>query len=97
MVDSTEPVGPAVKLFTKGFYAGIYEALKEDGIFVAQTDNPWFKADLIRKVQRDVREIFPIRAFIGLIFRPIQADCGHLQWVLKKYDPLEVRGCHSMK
>lgn len=60
MVDSTEPVGPAVNLFTKGFYAGIAKALKEDGIFVAQTDNPWFKADLIREVQRDVKEIFPI-------------------------------------
>ncbi|MBM7690640.1 spermidine synthase [Peribacillus deserti] len=60
MVDSTEPVGPAVNLFTKGFYAGIAKALKEDGIFVAQTDNPWFKADLITEVQRDVKEIFPI-------------------------------------
>lgn len=60
MVDSTEPVGPAVNLFTKGFYAGISKALKEDGIFVAQCDNPWFKADLIRQVQSDVKEIFPI-------------------------------------
>lgn len=60
MVDSTEPVGPAVQLFERGFYAAIHEALKEDGLFVAQTDNPWFKADLIRKVQRDVRELFPI-------------------------------------
>lgn len=60
MVDSTEPVGPAVQLFDRGFYQGIYDALKEDGIFVAQTDNPWFKADLIRKVNKDVKEIFPV-------------------------------------
>src|SRR5690606_19549304 len=60
MVDSTEPVGPAVQLFERGFYAAIHEALKADGIFVAQTDNPWFKADLIRQVQQDVSEIFPI-------------------------------------
>ncbi|MFP7492623.1 polyamine aminopropyltransferase [Terribacillus saccharophilus] len=60
MVDSTEPVGPAVNLFTKGFYAGIAKALKEDGLFVAQTDNPWFKADLISQVYKDVKEIFPI-------------------------------------
>jgi spermidine synthase len=60
MVDSTEPVGPAVELFSRGFYQAIHESLKEDGIFVAQTDNPWFKADLIRSVNRDVREIFPI-------------------------------------
>ena len=60
MVDSTEPVGPAVNLFSKGFYAGIAKALKDDGIFVAQTDNPWFKADLIRQVYQDVKEIFPV-------------------------------------
>ena len=60
MVDSTEPVGPAVNLFTKGFYAGISKALKEDGIFVAQSDNPWFTPDLIKQVQKDVKEIFPI-------------------------------------
>ncbi|WLR48882.1 polyamine aminopropyltransferase [Halobacillus litoralis] len=60
MVDSTEPVGPAVNLFSKGFYEGIAKALKEDGIFVAQTDNPWFKADLIRQVYSDVKETFPI-------------------------------------
>lgn len=60
MVDSTEAVGPAVNLFSKGFYAGIAKALKEDGIFVAQTDNPWFTPELITNVQRDVKEIFPI-------------------------------------
>ena len=60
MVDSTEPVGPAVNLFTKGFYAGISKALKEDGIFVAQTDNPWFTPELITTVFKDVKEIFPI-------------------------------------
>lgn len=60
LVDSTEPVGPAVNLFSQGFYAGISRALKEDGIFVAQTDNPWFKADLIHQVFHDVKEIFPV-------------------------------------
>lgn len=60
LVDSTEPVGPAVSLFTKGFYAGIDKALKPDGIFVAQSDNPWFKSDLIEQVFKDVKEIFPI-------------------------------------
>ncbi|WP_099159362.1 polyamine aminopropyltransferase [Virgibacillus ndiopensis] len=60
LVDSTEPVGPAVNLFTQGFYAGIAKALKDDGIFVAQTDNPWFKADLIHQVYKDVKEIFSV-------------------------------------
>lgn len=60
LVDSTEPVGPAVNLFSQGFYAGISRALKADGIFVAQTDNPWFKADLIHQVFHDVKDIFPV-------------------------------------
>lgn len=90
MVDSTEPVGPAVNLFTKGFYAGIANALKEDGIFVAQTDNPWFKADLIRNVYRDVKEIFPItRLYIANI--PTYPS-GLWTFTLgsKQYDPLAV-------
>ena len=69
IVDSTEPVGPAAPLFERGFYQGIFEALKEDGIFVAQTDNPWFKADLIQKVNRDVKEIFPIVHVYGANIR----------------------------
>jgi len=90
MVDSTEPVGPAVHLFERGFYQGIYEALKEDGIFVAQTDNPWFKADLIRQVNKDVKEMFPI----------VRVYCANIPtypsglWTFtigsKKHDPLHV-------
>ena len=90
MVDSTEPVGPAVHLFERGFFQGIYGALKEDGIFVAQTDNPWFKADLIRQVNKDVKEIFPI----------VRVYCANIPtypsglWTFtlgsKKYDPLHV-------
>lgn len=91
MVDSTEPVGPAAPLFERGFYQGIYEALKEDGIFVAQTDNPWFKADLIQKVNKDVREIFPItRTYIANI--PTYPS-GMWTFTLgsKKYDPVAVK------
>lgn len=90
MVDSTEPVGPAVNLFTKGFYQGIHDALKDEGIFVAQTDNPWFKADLIRSVNRDVKEVFPI----------VRVYCANIPtypsglWTFtlgsKKHDPLAV-------
>lgn len=90
MVDSTEPVGPAVQLFEKGFYQGIYDALKEDGIFVAQTDNPWFKSDLIRKVQRDVKEIFPIVRLYQANIPTYPSGLWTFTMGSKKYDPLEV-------
>jgi spermidine synthase len=90
MVDSTEPVGPAAPLFERGFYQGIYEALKEDGIFVAQTDNPWFKADLIQKVNRDVKEIFPITRVYSANIPTYPSGLWTFTLGSKKYDPLQV-------
>ncbi len=90
MVDSTEPVGPAVELFTKGFYQGIYEALKADGIFVAQTDNPWFKADLIRQVNQDVKEIFPIVRVYGANIPTYPSGLWTFTMGSKQYDPTQV-------
>ncbi|KGP92490.1 spermidine synthase [Pontibacillus chungwhensis BH030062] len=90
MVDSTEPVGPAVNLFTKGFYSGISNALKEDGIFVAQTDNPWFKADLIQQVMGDVREIFPVTRLYTANIPTYPSGLWTFTIGSKTYDPLEV-------
>ncbi|MCM3788791.1 polyamine aminopropyltransferase [Domibacillus sp. 8LH] len=90
MVDSTEPVGPAVNLFTKGFYAGISKALKEDGIFVAQCDNPWFKAELIRQVQADVKEIFPITRLYTANIPTYPSGLWCFTIGSKKHDPLQV-------
>ncbi|MGI6553779.1 MAG: polyamine aminopropyltransferase [Clostridia bacterium] len=60
VVDSTDPVGPAVGLFSKEFYQSAYEALTEDGILVAQTESPFFNADLISSVYKAIGSIFPI-------------------------------------
>lgn len=60
LVDSTEPVGPAVELFSSVFYQDIYEALKDDGLFVAQTESPFFNKDLIRDTNQSISELFPI-------------------------------------
>lgn len=90
MVDSTEPVGPAVNLFSKGFYAGIAKALKEDGIFVAQTDNPWFKADLIQQVFKDVKEIFPITRLYTANIPTYPSGLWTFTIGSKKHDPIAV-------
>lgn len=90
MVDSTEPFGPAAPLFELGFYRGIYEALKEDGLFVAQTDNPWFKADLIQQVNRDVKEIFPIVRVYGANIPTYPSGLWTFTIGSKMYDPLAV-------
>ncbi|MBB6453907.1 spermidine synthase [Salirhabdus euzebyi] len=91
MVDSTEPVGPAVNLFSKGFYAGISKALKADGIFVAQTDNPWFKADLIHQVYHDVKEIFPITRLYTANIPTYPSGLWTFTMGSKIHDPLKVK------
>lgn len=90
MVDSTEPVGPAVNLFTKGFYEGISKALREDGVFVAQTDNPWFHQQLIQTVFRDVKETFPITRLYTANIPTYPSGLWTFTIGSKKYDPLEV-------
>ncbi|MFB9757425.1 polyamine aminopropyltransferase [Ectobacillus funiculus] len=90
MVDSTEPVGPAVNLFTKGFYAGISKVLKEDGIFVAQTDNPWFTPELITNVFKDVSEIFPITRLYTANIPTYPSGLWTFTIGSKQHDPLEV-------
>ncbi|KAB8127157.1 spermidine synthase [Gracilibacillus oryzae] len=91
MVDSTEPVGPAVNLFTKGFYSGIANALKDDGIFVAQTDNPWFKADLIQQVFQDVAEIFPVTRLYTANIPTYPSGLWTFTLGSKIHDPLKVK------
>ncbi|MDX8291185.1 polyamine aminopropyltransferase [Metabacillus indicus] len=90
LVDSTEPVGPAAGLFTRGFYAGISKALKHDGMFVAQTDNPWFKSDLIKNVMNDAGEVFPITRLYTCNIPTYPSGMWTFTLGSKKYDPLEV-------
>lgn len=60
VVDSTDPVGPAKGLFNEAFYQNVHSALKEDGLFVAQTESPFFNRKLIKDIHQVLRGIFPI-------------------------------------
>ncbi len=90
IVDSTEPVGPAEGLFQKPFYEGIYRALKEDGIMVAQTESPWFNRELIRKVFRDISATFPIARLYTASIPTYPSGLWSFTVGSKKYDPLAV-------
>ncbi len=89
MVDSTDPVGPAVGLFAVDFYKAIYDALKEDGIFVAQTESPFFHKELIKNVYKDVSSIFPITKLYTCAIPTYPSGFWSFTMGSKKYDPLE--------
>ncbi|MEN8907093.1 MAG: polyamine aminopropyltransferase [Clostridiales bacterium] len=87
LIDSTDPVGPAEGLFSKDFYKSVFEALKEDGIMVAQTESPYFHKKLIKNVNDDLKGIFPI---VNLYTCPIPTyPSGFWSFTLasKVYDP----------
>lgn len=60
LVDSTEPVGPAVGLFSQEFYRECFESLAPEGILVAQTESPFFNKELIARAFRAIAAVFPV-------------------------------------
>ncbi|MFQ5960244.1 MAG: polyamine aminopropyltransferase [Candidatus Methylomirabilales bacterium] len=60
LIDSTDPVGPAVKLFEADFYRTVHDALTPEGLFVAQSKSPYLDRDLIREILGIIRSLFPI-------------------------------------
>ncbi|MCL4515280.1 MAG: polyamine aminopropyltransferase [Firmicutes bacterium] len=91
MVDSTEPVGPAVGLFSREFYQDIYAALREDGIFVAQTESPFFNQDLIRGTFQSIREVFPIARLYLASVPTYPSGLWSFTVGSRRYDPLKAR------
>ncbi|WP_062308568.1 polyamine aminopropyltransferase [Alicyclobacillus sendaiensis] len=91
LIDSTDPVGPAVGLFQRPFYESVFRALKEDGLMAAQTESPFINQDLIRQVYGDVRATFPITK-LYLAYVPTYPT-GMWSFTLgsKTYRPQDVR------
>lgn len=66
--DSTDPIGPAVGLFEEDYYLACWEALNDDGIFVAQTESPFLHGNLIRETFKKIASVFPItRLYLATI------------------------------
>ena len=60
IVDCSDPIGPGEGLFTYSFYQNVHKALKTDGLFVQQTESPFYHQPLIKKLHKDIRSLFPI-------------------------------------
>lgn len=89
LIDSTDPIGPAVGLFAKEFYQAVFRALKDDGVFVAQTESPFANQELIRRVNEDVRDIFPQTHLYVASIPTYPTGFWSFTMGSKKYSPLE--------
>lgn len=90
IIDSTDPVGPAVGLFSLEFYQSIHEALKENGLFVAQTESPYFNADLITRIYKDISGIFPVTRVYWACIPTYPGSMWSFTIGSKQHDPTQV-------
>lgn len=90
LVDSTEPVGAAVGLFSAEFYADCYQSLTDDGIVVAQTESPFYNRDLIRRSFSAVARLFPTARLYLASIPTYPSGLWSFTLGSKEHDPLAV-------
>ena len=89
IVDCSDPIGPGVGLFSREFYQDVHRALKPDGLFVQQTESPFYHQSLISRIYHDIADFFPItRLYLANI--PLYPGGVHSFTIgSKQYDPVQ--------
>lgn len=90
IVDSTDPFSIAEGLFGGNFYKDIYEALTEDGIFIAQTETPFYLPETVKKVFSDAKAIFPVTKMFMAAIPTYPGGYWSFTVGSKKHDPSQV-------
>lgn len=60
IVDSSDPIGPAVQLFESSFYKNIHRTLKSDGLMVCQSQSPIFQRAMFEQTFQRIDKLFPL-------------------------------------
>uniref|UniRef100_A0A0D6R412 spermidine synthase n=1 Tax=Araucaria cunninghamii TaxID=56994 RepID=A0A0D6R412_ARACU len=59
ITDSSDPDGPAEVLFEKPYFQLLHGALREGGVITTQAESQWIHLQLISKVMKDCKTVFP--------------------------------------
>jgi len=89
IIDSSEPIGPGIGLFTPEFYANVYRALTGDGIMVAQSESPWTNAEVIKMAFGGISKSFPITRLYTCAVPTYPTGLWSFTLGSKVYDPLD--------
>jgi spermidine synthase len=63
LVDSSDPIGPAVGIFGEPFYRDLRRALRPGGIAVIQAESCFVFEDLVRRITATLAGLFPMLAY----------------------------------
>jgi len=89
IVDSTDPVGPGITLFTEQFYQSIFHSLKEDGIAVSQMESIFWHGKFIQNTFLFLNRIFPIARYYFTMVPTYPSGMIGFSLCSKKYHPVE--------
>lgn len=97
IVDSTDPFGAAEGLFGGSFYKEIYECLTKDGIFIAQTETPFYLPEVVKGVFKDAAAIFPVTKLFMAAIPTYPGGYWSFTVGSKKYDPETVNLANTIE
>jgi spermidine synthase len=89
LVDSTDPIGPAVGLFEENFYRLVFSALKDDGIMIAQSESPFYHAEIQKSMYQNLRAVFPIVEMYQAFIPTYPSGFWSFAFASKTYHPVK--------
>ena len=97
LIDSTDPVGPAVGLYREEFFKDVHKALKDDGIMVAQSESPFYDEHIVRELYATLKPLFPIRKMYLTPVPSYPSGFWSFAFCSKKYDPPLDNRCEDLR
>ncbi|MGI6550073.1 MAG: polyamine aminopropyltransferase [Syntrophomonadales bacterium] len=88
LCDAADPIGPAEVLFQKDFHQMAYDRLNDDGIFVTQSESPFFHQRTFKKLYENLSRIFPIVRVYWAYIPTYPSAIWSFTLCSKKYDPI---------
>lgn len=88
LCDASDPIGPAEVLFQQDFHQMAYNCLKDDGIFVTQSESPFYHQRTLKKVYDNLSKIFPVVKVYWAYIPTYPSAMWSFTLCSKKYDPI---------
>ena len=88
IVDSSDPIGPAEVLFRREFYKAMYQALKNNGIVVTQSESFFYHKKIIKSLFSFIKEIYPIPEYYYTLVPTYPSGVIGFTFCSKKYHPI---------
>ncbi len=92
IIDSSDPIGPAVQLYSREFYRNVYNRLNNDGMIAVQSESPIFYQDIFVNVFENLSSVFDT---VKVCLAPIMTyTAGPWSFTVgsKKWDPERIAG-----